>query len=175
MNECIFQKCLYFLAFIFIYLLIILCWIVHWILKNICCDWCETMSCQYFPQECHCIVLLLRYLYLPECVCVWYLEPSNFTLVYSWRNPHSVLQSSCSRFTFPANQEVGSFSPHFLWLVMFSECLSVAIQTGVSWYLIGGLICFSLLFNDVDIFHVIFFFFFIMWNDLSMHGHQHSF
>ena len=47
----------------------------------------------------------------------------------------------------------------FSGLWCFSECLSVAIQTGVSWYLIGGLICFSLLFNDVDIFHVIFFFF----------------
>jgi len=65
------------------------------------------------------------------------------------RNLHSVLYSDCIKLYSYQQCRSVSFFPHLCQHLLFVDFLVVAIFTGVKWYLIVVLVCFSMKITDV--------------------------
>ena len=74
----------------------------------------------------------------------------NTSVLNFLRKLHTVFHTGCTNLHFHQQITSISFSPHLNLHLLFKNCLSKALLTGVKWYLIVVLICISLISKDAE-------------------------
>ena len=74
----------------------------------------------------------------------------NTSVLNFLRKLHTVFHTGCTNLHFHQQITSISFSPYLNLHLLFKNCLSKALLTGVKWYLIVVLVCISLISKDAE-------------------------